>query len=193
MKINFIPIEYDYFDYQGKNYVKIIGRDNFGKRICVIDKHQFYFWAILKKDLTKQQIEKLQNKINKIKLDTKGRQTQVEKTELLDKNYLGKKVKAIKIFVTNYKDAHEIASHLGLPEIEKRRGYDINLITHYIIEKRFNPLCWYEIQGQEINDPQFFGGISNIDVDLCLKLESIHSAGGAGGEAKSDFIPKTLA
>jgi len=167
MKTTFIPIDYDCFDWQGKNYVKIIGRNNFGKRICVIDEHTFYFWAILKDNLPKEKIEKLLDKINQIQLNIKGRKTKVEKIELKDKNYLGKKVKAIKIFITNYKDAHDIADKLGLPEIEKRRGYDLGFITHYIIEKKINPLCWYEIEGEIENR----WGIENLDVDVCIKLD----------------------
>ncbi len=46
MKINFIPIDYDYFDFEGKNYAKIIGRDDKGKRVCIIDSCPNYLWAI---------------------------------------------------------------------------------------------------------------------------------------------------
>src|SRR3989344_9149429 len=148
MKTQFIPIDYDSFDFQEKNYVKIVGRDEKGKRICVIDFCDVYLWAILKENLGKTKIEKLIEKIKKIKLDSKGRKTKVEKVELLEKNFLGKKVKALKVFATNYKDLHEIANNLDFPEIEKRRGYDISFITHYIIEKKLNPLCWYEIDGE---------------------------------------------
>ena len=42
MKTDFIPIDYDYIDYEGKNYAKIIGRDGNKKRICVIDSCDVY-------------------------------------------------------------------------------------------------------------------------------------------------------
>ena len=48
MELNFIPLDYDYFDWQGRNYIKIVGRDSKGKRVCVIDSFEPYFWAILK-------------------------------------------------------------------------------------------------------------------------------------------------
>jgi len=70
-------------------------------------------------------------------LDSKGRNTKVESVELHEKKFLGKKVKALKVFATNYKDLHEIANKLDFSEIEKRRGYDLGLTTHYIIEKIF--------------------------------------------------------
>jgi len=186
--IEFIPIDYNYFDFDGRNYAKIIGRNSQGKRICVIDSCDVYFWAILKGNINKTKINKLIKKIEKIKLDLKGRQTKVEKVELHDKNFLGRKVKALKIFATNYKDLHNIANKLGVPEIEKRRGYDLGYITHYIIEKKLNPLCWYEISGEVLDNSLEFGGIDSIlNVDLCIKVNSITPA------KKQDFPPKVLA
>jgi len=171
MKINFIPIDYDSFDFRGKNYVKIIGRDSDGKRVCLVDSCPTYLWAILKKGLKERKIKDLMKKIEKIKLDSKGRKTKVEKVELHEKNYLGKSVKALKIFATNYKDLHDIASQMGIKEIEKRRGYDLGFVRHYIIEKKLNPLQWYEIEGEI---PGFeFPGIENIDVDFSLNVDSI--------------------
>ncbi len=173
MKIDFIPIDYNYFDYEGRNYAKIIGRSKSGKRICVIDSCDVFLWAILKDKLSKLKIDKLIKKIQKIQLDIKGRQTKVEKVELLNKNFLGKPVKALKIYATNYKDLHDIAGRLGMPEIENRRGYDLGYITHYIMEKKIIPLTWYEIQGDMLDDKNELGGIAKAqDVDLCIKLES---------------------
>jgi len=188
MKTDFIPVDYDYFDFQGKNYAKIIGRDSKGKRICIIDSCPVYFWAILKDNLKQEKIDKLLKKIKKIKLDVKGRQTKVEAVELHEKNFSGKKVKTIKIFATNYKDLHDIADKLGMPEIEKRRGYDLGFITHYIIEKKINPLCWYEISGELLNNSEEFGGIDmKLDVDMCIKLEKCNKVD------DKKFSPKILA
>ena len=143
MKTDFIPIDYDYFDFQGRNYVKIFGRDSKGKRICLIDSCPIYFWAILESDLDSKKINNLIEKIKKIELDIKDRKTKVEQVELHEKNFLGKKVSALKIFATNYKDLHDIADRLGFKEIVKRRGYDLGFVTHYIIEKKINPLQYY--------------------------------------------------
>ena len=108
MKTDFIPIDYDYFDFEGKNYAKIIGRNSKVKRVCIIDSCPVYLWAILKDNLKKEKINKIIKKVEKIKLDTKGRNTKVEEVELHEKNFLGKKVEALKVFATNYKDLHDI-------------------------------------------------------------------------------------
>ena len=188
MKTDFIPIDYSYFDFHGRNYAMIIGRDSKGKRICVIDSCPVYFWAILKNNLSDKKISQLIKETKKINLDIKGRQTKVEKVELHEKKFLGKKVKAMKIFATNYKDLHGIADQLGIKEIEKRRGYDLGFITHYIIEKKLIPMNWYEITGELLNNSYEFNKIDmGLDVDLCIKLEKIKKI------SDRKFTPKALA
>lgn len=188
MKIEFIPVDYDYFDFKGKNYIKIIGRNSSGKRVCVIDDCDVYLWAILKEGLSDERINKIIKKISGIQLDLKGRQTRVEKVEVKDMNFLEKPVKALKVYATNYKDLHDIADLLDFPEIEKRRGYDLGFTTHYIIEKKINPLYWYEVEGETFqNSEEFDGQELNLDVDLCLRLQS-------SKEIKDKkFKPKVLA
>jgi len=188
MKIEFLAIDYDYFDFEGRNYIKIIGRDKNGKRVCVIDSCPIFFWGILKENLNEKQIQKVKEKIEKIQIEVKGRQSKVEKVEVLDKKFLSKDVKSLKIHVTNYKDMHDIAERLSMPEIEKRRGYDVGFITHYIIEKKFLPLTWYEINGEILDNSQEFGSIdSSLDVAFCIKLNSLKEI------EKKEFSPKVLA
>jgi DNA polymerase elongation subunit (family B) len=189
IETDFIPIDYDYFDFKGRNYTKIIGRDSKGKRLCIIDSCPVYLWAILKDKLSKKKTERLIDKVSKIKLDIKGRQTKVESVELHEKNFLGRKVKALKIFATNYKDLHDIADKLGLPEIEARRGYDLGFSTHYILEKKLLPLHWYKIQGELLNNSQEYGGIDmGLDIDTCIEVKEIKEL-----DENPDFNPKVLA
>ena len=188
MKIDFIPIDYDYFDYEGRNYVKIVGRDEKGQRICIIDTCSVYIWAVLKHGTKQKKIDKLIQKIQKIKLNIKGRKTKVEKVELHDKKFVDKDVQALKIYATNYKDLHDIAAQLGMSEIEKRRGYDLGYITHYIIERKLKPLTWYEIEGEMLNNSSEFGGIDmKLDVDFCIHLKNFKEI------SDKKFIPKALA
>lgn len=172
MKTDFIPVDYDYFDFQGRNYIRIIGRDGKGKRICVVDTCEVYLWAILEDGLKEKEISRIVEKVKKIELDVKGRKTRVEKVEVQDKNFLGKKVRALKIFATNYKDLHDIADELVIKGIVKRRGHDLGFVTHYIMEKKLIPMNWYEISGDVLSDSVEFGGIGmHLDVDFCIKLD----------------------
>jgi len=182
--INFLPYDYDYFDFEGKNYAKIIGRDDKGKRVCVIDYFQPFLYAILKPGVNEKKIQDLQKEIEKLKVSLPSRTTKVEKTLLEEKNFLGKQVKAIKIFITNYKDAHPIADLLDYEEIEARREYDLSYITKYIIERKLEPLSWHKISGEILTNEL---GIQNLDVDLAIKAEKIEKT------PDLQFNPKILA
>ncbi|MFW6282574.1 MAG: 3'-5' exonuclease [Minisyncoccales bacterium] len=187
MKTKFIPIDYDYFDINGNNFIKIIGRNDEGKRVCVIDSCDVYLWAILKDNVSVKKTSKIIEKISKIKLNVKGRNTKVERVEQQNKKFLEKPVNALKIYATNYKDLHDIADKLDFKEIDKRRGYDLGYITHYIIEKKIYPLQSYEISGELISGDDFGGIAKALDVDYCLRLVS-------SKEIKNNFFkPKTLA
>ncbi len=189
MKTEFIPIDYDYFDFDGRNYIKMFGRDQNGKKLCILDTCPVYFWAILNENLSDKEIKDLIKETEKIKLNAKGRQTKVEKIEIKEKSFLGKKVKALKIYGTNYKDLHDLADKLDYKKINKRRGYDLGFITHYIIEKKIEPLKWYEIEGEMLNNSDELGGIdSTMDVDFCIKLNSHKEL-----SKQKAFTPKILA
>ena len=196
METTFIPLDYGSFDWQGRNYVKITGRDDKGKRVCVIDSFKPYLWAILKEGTSEKKINELRKKIEKIKIEGNLRTTKVEKTELCEKNFLGKPVKAVKISITNYKDAHPVADRLDFPEIEARREYDLNIITKYITEKQVKPLQWHKVSGEILNNSSEFGGIDSVmDVDLCIRAESIEKIDEAESAKNKNikFEPKILA
>jgi DNA polymerase, archaea type len=187
MKTKFIPLNYDSFDFEGKNYVKIFGKNTENRRICIIDSCPVYLWAILKPELKNEEIDKLLEKIKKIRIISRERETKIEKIELHEKNFLGKRVDALKIFATNYKDLQDIANKLDFPEIEKRRGYDLGYITHYILEKKLSPSNWYEISGELLNNSEEMGGIdSSLDVDFCIKIEKIEKT------KENSFNPKII-
>jgi len=186
MKFEFIPIDYEAFDFNGKNYIKIIGRNDKGKRICLVDSYLGSFWVILKEGLTDKKIKDIQGKIEEIRAGKGERESKVVKTELHDRKFLGKEVKAIKVFVENFKDAHSVADEIGFKEVEKRREYDLNIISKYIIDKKILPLKWYEVEGSLISGNDF-GGIANLEVDACFELERIKES------ERKEFEPRFLA
>ena len=188
MKTTFIPVSYDSFDLNEKHYSLVFGRNEDGKRICLIDECPIYLWAILEEGLTKRRIEEIIKKIEKIRIEKQNRKTGITKIEIHNKKFLEKEVKALKIYTLNYKDLHDIASKLDIEGISKRRGYDLGFTTHYIIEKKLFPLRWYNVEGEMINESQEFGGIDNaLDVDFVIKLENFKES------SERKFSPKTVA
>ncbi|MFA5485046.1 MAG: DNA-directed DNA polymerase [Candidatus Pacearchaeota archaeon] len=190
MELDFIPIDYSYFDYDNKNYIQIIGKSPKNKKICLIDSYDPFFWVILKSDAKEKQIKELQNKIEKLEVNKKTRISKVIKTEVHNKRFLEKDVVAIKVFVTNHKDMHNIASEIGDdPLIIARREYDINIISKYIMVKNFTPLNWYTIKGEILTQEDFSGLINNLNVDVALKLDNYKIL----EKKEFNFSPKVLA
>jgi len=188
MEIEFIPIDYDYFDFEEKNYIRIVGRTNKGKKVCIIDSYEPNFWVILKSGHEKE-ASKLAEKISKLEVKNSARKSKVTKTLIKDKKFLGRPVKSIQVFVTNHKDMHDIASEIGdSPYIEARREFDIPIITKYIKEKNVLPLHWYTIKGEIISDQDFGGFADSIDIEICLKADSIKES-----KSQQEFQPKVLA
>lgn len=188
MEFKFIPIDYDYFDYEAKNYIKIVGRTKNNKKVCLIDYYEPFFWVVLKNGISKKRINELVKRIEKLEVHKASRVSKVLKTKIVKKNFLEKEVLAIEVFVTNFKDCHAIASEIGeCEDIVARRGYDISIITKYIMDEKIRPFFWYKVKG-EVLASEDFGGISNsLDVDFCIKLEKFSEA------KKEVFEPKVLA
>ncbi|MBR9706195.1 hypothetical protein GOV14_04115 [Candidatus Pacearchaeota archaeon] len=186
--LNFIPIDYDYFDFNGTPFAKIIGRSDTGKRICLIDTIVPYFWAILKPGVKDKKIKAIQKRIQDIQIHSEKRITKVLKTELHEKKFLEKPVKAIKIFITNLKDIHDVRAEIDYPEIDKTREYDLNFITKYIIERKVKPLFWYKVNATMLDNQEFGGIAQSLNVDMVLKVETIDTL-----EKYPKFVPKVLA
>lgn len=186
MKMQFIPIDYSSFDYDGKNHIRIFGRNEKYEQICLVDTAPAFMWAILKPNVTKNMIKELIKEIKEIYIQTKDRTTTIEKVETQEKNFLGEKVIALKIFATNYKDLPKIASKLDSPLIDKRRGHDLGFITHYIIEKKLNPQNWYEVETEKVEEDDY----DFIDNEIRTPIYKIKSFKEIN---KKDFKEKALA
>lgn len=186
MKFKFIPLDYDYFDFEGRNYVKVVGRNENGKKICIVDSYGANFYLILKDGAD---VESVLNKIKNVEVEKSSRTTRILRTEILNKKFLGKDVKAIRVFISNHKDAHDIASAIGDVEgIDFRREYDIPIITKYIKEKKVEPLKWCDVDG-DILDVDDFGGLAKIlEVENCFSVNEIKIS-----KEQPEFVPRILA
>ena len=162
-EFEFIPIDYSDFDFKEENWIKIHGRTKDGKRVCVIDKYEANFWVILEnKDWKEKEIEEIRKKIEEIEIENNVRKSRVLKTEMEKKNFLGKERKAIRVFITNQKDALDFSDKIKeIYGIEKTREADISIITKYIMDGGVKPLKNYKIEG-EIVEKEEFGGISEV-------------------------------
>lgn len=180
----FIALDYDYIDVDDSSVIRLWGRTKEGKRICVLDTTDSYFWLIPK---AKANLEKYAEKVKKIHLKHAGREAKVLDVRIKEKNFLGQPVKALQVLVNNPKDITAIKDIAKeFPETEEKRETDINFVTRYIIDKKIIPLETYTVDGKEIGKEELRENGWNWNVDIVIKAESIK-------EAKWEFEPKILA
>jgi DNA polymerase elongation subunit (family B) len=174
MDLEFIPIDYSAFDWQDENYVKVYGRSRDGRRVCIIDQVKPYIWVILKDNISDKELKKTISAIEKIEVSNEIRTTKIIRTQVHEKKFLGSVVKAIKVFITNYKDAAAVADRMDMDCIDKRREHDLGVITRYIMDRQFSPFNWFRVSGELLNKSDDFGGIDDsLRVDIVIKAESI--------------------
>jgi DNA polymerase elongation subunit (family B) len=200
--LEFVPVDYDYFDFKGRNYIRMIGRDSKGRKVCVVDSYDANFYLILREGYDG---EKVIEKIRNIEVEKGGRVSKVLKAEILDKKFLGESVKAVRVWVSNHKDTHEMIGKIsdmealnghnsGEPEIDFRREWDIPLITKYIKEKRVEPLQYYNVEIGESDSLRMLsprddsGDPDGLDVEDIYFAESITPL-----KTGKEFVPKILA
>ncbi|MCX6748638.1 MAG: DNA-directed DNA polymerase, partial [Candidatus Pacearchaeota archaeon] len=172
MEIDFVPIDYDYKDIEGKTAIIIYGKSQ-EKKIAVLDWLEDFFYVIGDKKILK--------KISKLKI------SEIIKTKIENKNFREKPVKALKVFC-NHKDKKLVSDKIKekFPETE-RKERDISPITRYILEKKIKPLNGYKVSGELLNNsPEFLGLDCKLEVDLVLKL-------GKFQETSLELKPKVLA
>jgi len=187
MEFEFVPVDYDYFDFEDKNYVKIVGRSLKGKKVCVVDSYEPNFWVILDDKAKKKEVDELKAKIEGVESEKGSRMSSVIKVVEAKKNFLGKEVNALQVYVTNHKDMHAIASEIGDSEIIKsRRGYDVPIITKYIMQGGLEPLATYSLRGNNMGVEDLGGVSEGLEVDLCVRLESAKKL------EKREFEPRVL-
>ncbi len=188
MRFDFIPIDYDAFDYDERNLIKIVGRTSKGEKICLVDDYEPNFWVILKKEYEKK-AEEVAKKISKVSVTKKSRSSHVTRCEIEKKKFLGNDVLGIRVFVTNHKDAHDIASEIGdMNEIEFRREHDLPLITKYIKEKKMEPMNWYTVEGETLGFEDLDGFSEAVELKACIKIKNFKPS-----EKEHDFTPRILA
>ncbi|MBW2980563.1 DNA-directed DNA polymerase [Candidatus Woesearchaeota archaeon] len=159
-KIQFFPIDVTYKVINGKAVIYIFGKTIDGKQLCVTDESFLpYFYVIPRKGF------ELREKIEKLKVGEGEEISEVVKTEIVNKKYLGKEVEAIKVFTKLPKDVPIIRDVIKNWEmIESINEYDILFIRRYLIDKNIVPLTLCLAAGEFVNQK------SKVPV---LKAESV--------------------
>ncbi len=145
VKIEFYPLD---IDYDEEAVIKLLGITKDGKKVCVYDNgFKPYFWIF-------NNVEKLKNKISNI--NENG--IHVTNVEMHNKIYLGKEVKALKVYFNNPKRIRTILDNLddNLNKVE----IDINFAKRYLFDNNLVMMNLTQVEGELLQDDNF---------DYCIK------------------------
>ncbi|MEM1535014.1 MAG: DNA-directed DNA polymerase [Candidatus Pacearchaeota archaeon] len=185
MKFEFFLTDIDYFDIGEKDYIRLWGRSG-NKIVCLLDNCEKYYYHFFKPGLSKAQLEKYIEKIKAISFSYAGRQVKVKDAKVVKKNFIGKPTEALQIFAYNHKDIIPLKDKIKKfsESIEHaHKEDDINFITRYIIEKDITPLCWYNVEIEDIGK----SSIDGINADIVGFVKSI-----AKDAKRYEYKPKIL-
>jgi len=139
-KIEFYPLD---FDYDNSGNILIYGKTVNNERILVKDgsiKSYFYVFSDSKS---------LLQEIENISVKEENQVYKVVKTELVNKKFSDKDIKAIKVYVSNPRGIKYIKD--GIKGYEKSET-DIKFIKRYLTENDIDPLVLSEVDGEIIED-----------------------------------------
>ncbi|MEK6933071.1 MAG: DNA-directed DNA polymerase [Nanoarchaeota archaeon] len=144
--LEFYPLDID-FDEEG--VIRLVGITKNNEKVCVYDgSFKPYFWII------NNEPEKIKNDMLKISEDG----VKVLDAEVHEKNYLGDKVRALKVHYNNPKRIRTILDVLdeNLVKIE----VDINFAKRYLIDNNITMMTLTKAEGELMNNDYF---------DYCVK------------------------
>jgi len=146
VKIEFYPLD---IDYDENAVIRLIGTTKDKKKVCVYDESfKPYFWVF------NGDVEKLKDKISKI--NNNG--VYVKDVEINNKIFLGKDVRALKVYYNNPKKVRAIIDEI--PDKVRKEEIDINYARRYLFDKNITMMTLTLAEGELINDNNF---------DLCIK------------------------
>jgi len=138
VKKEFYPLDFDY-DSEG---IIIYGKTTGNERIVIKDDSVKPYFYVLEN-------EKRAKEIENIRVKEENRIYKVLKTEIVNKKYYDKNIKAIKIYVNNQRDIKYIRDKIKDSESAER---DIKFVKRYLTENEIDPLILSEVDGEILED-----------------------------------------
>ena len=147
-EIEFCILNIDYMMEGNTPVIRVWGKTDKGKTICVLDRtFEPYFYMEPKPDLKKADIENLKAKILRMELEGE----KPERVEILDKTILGKPLKVLKVSVKRPPDVPKFRDLLkDWKEVRNEYEYGISFYRRYLIDNDLIPMSWARVSGKKI-------------------------------------------
>lgn len=145
-KTRFFPLDITYKEIDSKPVIHIFGRAEDKKQICVLfEGFKPYFYVLPKKGCD------ILEKLKSFKATNNYQQISIAAAESLKKNYLGKEVDAIKVFVNLPREVPVLREELKKwEEIESVNENDIPFVKRFMIDRGITPMIMHEAEGEFI-------------------------------------------
>ncbi len=149
-KIQFYPLDIQYKIIREKPVIYIYGRTTNNEQICVTDASvEPYFYVIP----NTREIADLQKDLQKVVVEKKGKKSIITRTEVVDKYYFERPVKAIAVYVERPSDISVIRDFIKeWPDIKEIVENDIKYVRRYLIDKCITPMALCEADGDFLNE-----------------------------------------
>ncbi|HLC96046.1 MAG TPA: DNA-directed DNA polymerase [Candidatus Nanoarchaeia archaeon] len=192
-KLQFFPIDVTYRVNNGKAVIYIAGRTIDGKQVIITDdSFEPYFYIIAKNSEVKEKLLKIKVEIRE------GETASVIRVEEAEKNFMGKEVKAWKVFTSLPRDIPNIQEVVkGWDMVEATTEYDVLFVRRYLIDKGITPMTLTEAEGDFVTQasPLTFAAtaINNVSEDtvqphiLAFDIET-YSKDGSINAAKNPIL-----
>ena len=138
-KKEFYPMD---FDYDNEGNILIYGKTTSNEKILIIDDSVKPYFYVLENGNKAKEIEN-------IRIKEENKIYRVSKTEIVNKRYYDKEIKAVKVYVDHHRDINHIRKKLRDSDLAET---DIRYIKRYLTEKRIDPLVLSEAEGEIIED-----------------------------------------
>lgn len=169
MEIEFYPYDFDYkvgsevdSTAEGKTYIQLFGKLKDGRKLCVKQAYEPYFYACLG-NLDKEQFEE---KLRNLKIDD----AKVASFKKVEREFLGEKKEFYKIFVNYPKAVPILAGELqswGIKCYEK----DVLFVHRYLRDNKIIPLSLVKAEGSFAEESEYMDGKSVFMDDKSMPMD----------------------
>jgi len=143
--------------------VRLWGKTQTGKTVVALDRSfRDWFYIEPKHGLDDKEIEKLAEKVSQ--LDIEGRKP--EKVEIVEKRFLGRLIKVIKVVMKNPRDIPKLRDLVKeWSEVREEYEYGMTFYKRYLIAKGLIPLTWLRVDGKKVK--------TELKVDRAIEVKKI--------------------
>lgn len=166
-KISFYPLDIEYKIVGERTIIRLYGKTQDGKQICVQDSNfepYFYVYA------DKRTAEAVADKLKTVSVEKHERRVIITRTEIVEKRYFGDKIRIVKAYTKFPQDISIIKNKIK--DDFQIFESDIIFTRRYLIDKGIVPLVLTDVEGEFINQKSRVS-VMNVDSIQQTSTESV--------------------